>query len=126
MNTTKPTGADFDKARAAVPAQHPVADALLAALDDAQHGNEIGTISDEYAHEVIRWVQRSAMRMAEQLQSQHQLAMQALDAHQRSKQAFEHQRRIERTLVKYLIMPLLALALALFIIGGAAAFIWLR
>lgn len=123
MNTTKPTGADFDKARAAVPAQHPVADALLAALDDAQHGNEIGTISDEYAHEVIRWVQRSAMRMAEQLQA-HQLAMHALGAHQRAKQELEHQQRIERTLVKYLIMPLLALAL--FIIGGAAAFIWLR
>ena len=123
MNTTKPTGADFDKARATVPAQHSGADGLLALLDDAKNWHEIGAISDEYADEMIRLVQRTAMRMAEQLQS-HQLAMQALDAHQRSKQAFEHQQRIQLTLVKYLIVPLLALWLL--VIVGAAAFIWLR
>lgn len=122
MTIKKPTAAEFDMARAAVPAQHPVADALLAALEDAQAGNEIGTISDEYAHEVIRWVRRSGLHMAEQLQS-HQAAMQALDFHQRAKMAIEHQQRIERMLVRYVILPLVAVAI--FVMAAVAGVLFL-
>lgn len=111
--TKKPTAQEFDSARHALPAQHPAADALLAALDDCEQANSLGLIPNEYAHEVIRWAQRSGVRMHRQL------------IEDREARAAFKDLETQRDNMAWTIIAILAIAL--FAIGGATAyFFWIR